>query len=83
MQMLCLFLNWVRLQTLITATMVSIDLHMHHTTRALSVSCACGMPHLPKSMVRSEASQADEGYFVLPLSLLTYLYISYRVQWHG
>ncbi len=32
---------------------------------------------------RSEASQADEGYFVLPLSLHTYLYISYHMQWHG
>ncbi len=51
--------------------MVSIDLHTHHAYRALSVSDASGMPHLPKSMVKSEDDQADEGYFVLALSLHT------------
>jgi hypothetical protein len=33
----------------ITATMVSIDLHIHHA-RASSVSGASGMPHLLESM---------------------------------
>ncbi len=59
---------------LITATMVSVDLHIHHATRALSVSGASGMPHLPESMVKSEAGQADEGYFVLALSVHTCLH---------
>jgi hypothetical protein len=53
--------------------MVSIDLHTHHAYRALSVSDASGMPHLPKSMVKSEADQADKGYFILALSFPTCL----------
>jgi hypothetical protein len=51
--------------------MVSIDLHTHHATRASSVSGTREMPHLPESMVKSEAGRADEGYFVLTLSLHT------------
>jgi hypothetical protein len=53
--------------------MVSTDLHIHHATRELSVSGASGMPHLPESIVKSEASQAEKGYFVLTLSLHTRL----------
>jgi hypothetical protein len=61
--------------------MVSMDLHIHHANGALSISSASGMFHLPKSMVKSEADQAEEGYFVLTLSLL-HAYSSYHVQWH-
>jgi hypothetical protein len=49
--------------------MDSIDLHTHHATRASSVSGTIEMPPLPESMVKSEAGRADEGYFVLTLSL--------------
>jgi hypothetical protein len=42
---------------LITAAVVSIDLHIHHATIALSVSGASEMPHLPENMVKSEAGQ--------------------------
>ncbi len=52
-----------------TATMVSVGLHTHHVTKASSVSCGSGMPHIPESMVKSEASQVDENYFLLALSL--------------
>jgi hypothetical protein len=55
---------------LITANMVSIDLQIHYATRASSAS---GLPRLPKSMNKSEPSQAEEGYFVLTLSLHTCL----------
>jgi hypothetical protein len=46
---------------LITATMVRIDLHIHHATRAMSASGAYEMPHLPKSMVKSRVGQVDKG----------------------
>jgi hypothetical protein len=49
---------------LITATMVSIDLHIHQATGALSVSGASRKPHLPESMVVFSAGQVGEGYFV-------------------
>jgi hypothetical protein len=39
--------------------MVSTDLQTHHAARALSVLGASGMPHLPKSMAKSEAAQVD------------------------
>jgi hypothetical protein len=54
-----------------TATVVSIDLHLHHATRASSLSGASGMPHPSESMVKSEAVQAYEVYFVFSLSLHT------------
>ncbi len=41
--------------------MVSIDLHIHHGTGAPTISGVGGMPHLPKSMVKSKIGQADEG----------------------
>ncbi len=58
----------VRGMILITTTMVSIDFHIYHATRALSVSGANGMPQLAGSNVKSEASQADKAYFGLALS---------------
>jgi hypothetical protein len=58
---------------LLTDTMVNIDLHTRHATRASSVSGVSGMPHLPESMVESEAGKADKGYFILALSLHTCL----------
>ncbi len=40
------------------------------------------MPFLPESMVKSEAGQADEGYFKLALSLHTYLQqLSRAIGW--
>jgi hypothetical protein len=54
----------------ITATMVSIDLNTHHATRSSSVSGDSGLPHLPESMVISEA---DKSYFIVALSLHAWL----------
>jgi hypothetical protein len=55
---------------LVTATMFSTDVHIHHCTRA-SVLGASEMVHLPNSMVKFVAGQADNAYFVLALSLHT------------
>jgi hypothetical protein len=53
---------------LIPATMVSI-----HYTYIRLPECASRTPYLPKSMVKSDASQVDKDYYLLALSLHTCL----------
>ncbi len=53
--------------------MVSVYLNIHQATRALFVPGASGIPHLPENMVKSEVSQADEGYFTFSVFLNTYI----------
>jgi hypothetical protein len=53
---------------ILRTTMVSIHLHMHHSTRALSVAGTSRMPH-PSSMVVCKAGQADKTtstWFIRP-----------------
>jgi hypothetical protein len=63
-----------------TATMVSIDSHIHQATRTPSILATVECHTLPKSMVKSEADHVDEAYFVLDFSLHTCLQQLTRVM---
>jgi hypothetical protein len=56
------------LRGMILTTATEYNLHIHHATRASSVSGASGLTNLPVSMIKSKDGQADEGYFKLDLS---------------